>query len=219
MLVATDGACKRNGTPQCCSAGVAWFQTEEGDLYFKSAYETESTSQRGELNGLLLALEEGLAVAKPDEDIIIVTDSEYMYNTVQLEWSIKWEANGWQGATGPVKNRDMWKRVNALLRKLNEHHERVFMQWTKGHLISYTPGNISRAMTTDPTGVELYSRINGIANRASERDRIIEDFRFNLWKHGKVVPPADTCLEWCIANVVADCLASYVVKIMDNVAL
>lgn len=219
MLIATDGACKRNGTPECCSAGVAWVQTEAGDMYFKSKYETQSTSQRGEINGLILGLEEALRVAQPSEDIIIVTDSEYLYNTVELGWSFKWYRNHWVGATGPVKNPDMWQRVNELLDLLNVHEERVFMQWTKGHLFSYTPGNVKRAMREDPTGIELFSRLMAVANRGSERERIINDFIYNLNQHDKATPPREECLTRCIANVMADCLASYVVATMENVAL
>lgn len=219
MLISTDGACKRNGTPECCSAGVAWFQTEAGEMYFKSIYETQSTSQRGEINGLILALEEALNKAADDEVIIVVTDSEYLYNTVELGWSMKWEASHWQGAAGPVKNPDMWATVNALLRALNKNEERVFMQWTKGHLFSYTPGNVNRAMREDSSGLELFSRISSVANRVSERERIIDDFLRNLSDHGRAAVPREECLTRCIANVMADCLAAYVVRTMEDIAL
>lgn len=219
MLISTDGACKRNGTPECCSAGVAWFQTEDGEMYFKSRYETQSTSQRGEINGLLLALEEAHKKAAPGEVIIIVTDSEYLYNTVELGWSMKWEDSNWWGATGPVKNRDMWQAVNALLRALNKDEERVFMQWTKGHLFTYTPGNTNQCMRKDPSGLELFSCISSVANRGSEKERIINDFIRNLNEHNKATPPREECLARCIANVMADCLASYIVRTMENIAL
>ena len=35
------------------SVGVAWIQTDEGQLLYKSRVEFGSTSQRGEINGLL----------------------------------------------------------------------------------------------------------------------------------------------------------------------
>lgn len=219
MLISTDGACKRNGTPECCSAGVAWVQTDAGEMYFKSKYETQSTNQRGEINGLILALEEAYSKAAQDEVIVIVTDSEYLYNTIELGWSFKWEAAHWNGAAGPVKNADMWCTVNALLRAINRDEERVFMQWTKGHLFSYSTGNIKRAMCEDPSGVELFSRISSVAMRTSERERIINDFLANIKDHDKAAPPREECLTRCIANVMADCLASYIVRTMDNIAL
>lgn len=219
MLIATDGACKRNGTPECCSAGVAFIQTDDGDMYFKSMYETQSTSQRGEINGLLLALAEANERALPDEPIIIITDSEYLFNTIELGWSMKWEANQWMGATGPAKNSDMWAAVNEYLRRLNNPEPRVFMQWTKGHLFSYTPANVRRAMAEDNSGVELYSRLSAIANRPSEKDRIIRDFNWNRAEHDKMRLPDDVALQYVIANMMADSLAAFVVHAMENVAL
>ena len=92
MLIAIDGACKRNGEPDCFSTGVAWFITDTGDMFFKAACETQSTSQRGELSGLLEALKYATENAAEDEDVIIVTDSEYMFNSVDKEWCLKWRA-------------------------------------------------------------------------------------------------------------------------------
>lgn len=216
MLIAVDGACKRNGLPTCSSSGVAWIQTEEGDYLFRSRFETCSTNQRGEINGLYEALKYASEHAKEDEDIIIITDSEYLHNTVALDWVGKWARNNWIGATGPVKNPDMWSNVYKLLQDINLHHERVFMQWTKGHLMAYTPGNINQAMAVDPEGIELFSRITTIANRESERSRIISEFMRERREHEKATIPGDVALEWVIANTVADCIASYIVRVMDN---
>lgn len=216
MLISIDGGCKRSGTPECSSVGVAWFQTEAGDLYFRAFYEShESTSQRGELNGLLTALEEANKRSAPDEDIIIITDSEYLYNSVTRGWSMTWEASHWQGSQGPVKNRDLWEKVNRLLRSLNNPGERVFMQWTKGHLISYSAAAARRTMLQDPTGIGLFMNIQSIASRGSEEDRIIDDFIYNRKKHDHPYPPRKVCLEWCVANTMADTLASYLVALID----
>lgn len=216
MLISIDGGCKRSGTPECSSIGVAWFQTEPGELFFRSFYEShDSTSQRGELNGLLTAIEEAHKRAEPDEDIIIITDSEYLYNSVTKGWSMTWEASGWQGSQGPVKNRDLWAKVNKELRALNNPVERVFMQWTKGHLISYSAAAARRAMHIDPTGIGLFMNIQAIATRGSEEDRIIDDFIYNRKKHEHPYPPRKVCLEWCIANTMADTLASYLVALID----
>lgn len=216
MQIAIDGACKRNGEPTCVSMGVAWIQTEQGDFLFKSKFEHQSTSQRGELNGLTEALEYAVANAEEDEDIIIITDSEYMYNTVALGWSLKWERQAWVGATGEVKNVDMWKHVNELLHKLDG---RVFMQWTKGHLISYTPGNIKKAMMYDETGVELMTRIVAMASRPYDKQRIINDFNRHRKDHGHLSPPDDIAFDWAVANTVADSLASYLVKTLDDLLI
>ena len=217
MLIATDGACKRNGQSTCLSVGVAWIQTEDGQMLFKSAYETCSTSQRGEINGLMESLKYAVEKAGPDEDIIIITDSEYLYNTVMLEWCHKWKNNNWIGASGDtVKNSDMWDKICIMLKKLDG---RVFMQWTKGHLMSYTPGNIKYAMKEDPTGIELFMRISAIAKRESEKDRIIKDFIKQRNEHDRPPPPPEVCLDWVIANATADSLASYITSALDGILI
>lgn len=214
MLIATDGACKRNGEPTCFSTGVAWIQTEDGNFLYKAMCEAQSTSQRGELHGLLSGLQYACENKAPDEDVIIVTDSEYLFNSVTLGWSFKWENQDWCGATGPVKNRDIWQQINKYLHLMEDH---VFMQWTKGHIISYTPGNTKKAMIADPTGVELYARVVSVATRPYDKGRIISDFKQYRINHGHIAPPDEEALVWAIANTMADCLASYLVKTFDDV--
>lgn len=216
MIIAIDGACKRNGTPQCLAAGVAWIKTEDGGLYYKADVETlESTNQRGELMGLLAALKEA-ATTPDDEDIVIITDSEYLFNSVALEWSLTWEANNYIGSSGQVvKNADLWQKINDYIHKINKVENRIYMQWTKGHLVHYTAGNITKAMMADPSGVELFARITAMANRPADKDRIISDFIYNRTKHEKDAPPKEVCLEWAIFNATADAIATFVVKAMD----
>ena len=221
MLIATDGACKRNGDPTCVSTGVAWIFDEgavdpSASMLFKAKFEHESTSQRGELNGITEALEYALEHTDDDEPVIIITDSEYMFNTIEKRWIQRWARQDWLGADGlTVKNVDMWKHVNKLLMQ-NNLIDRVFMQWTKGHLISYTPGNTKKAMLADQTGIELYTRIQAVANRPADKPRIIRDFNRNRADHGFSFVPDENALEWAIANTVADCLASYLVKTFDD---
>lgn len=222
MIISTDGACKRNGTPECSSVGVAWVVKDNGEMYFKSTYEnTGSTSQRGEINGLIKALDIAIEeTIDTDEVIIIVSDSEYVCNSVRLGWSFTWEENQWNGATGPTKNADLWKQVNDRLRSLNKDEERVFMSWTKGHLMSYTPANTRRALIEDTSGVELYSRILAMANRPSDHDRIVADYKHNLKQHQEIVVfDPEECILRVTMNVMADCLAGYIVQAMESAVL
>lgn len=216
MLIAIDGACKRNGEPDCFSTGVAWIMRETGEMLFKAGYETQSTSQRGELTGLLLALEYAVETATAAEEVVILTDSEYMYNTIAKDWALKWRRSNWIGGQGvTVKNVDMWQKVVKLL---DELQDRVFMQWTKGHMVHYTPGNIKKAMTFDPTGVELYTRICNVASRPGDKPRIIKDFNSNRVTHGHISVPDEIALEWACCNAQADALASFLCKTMDDCA-
>lgn len=216
MFIAIDGACKRNGQENCSSLGVAWINDRD-NLHYEACFETCSTNQRGEINGLITAL--SYAASKvTTEDIIIVTDSEYLYNTVMLGWSFKWENNNWQGSSGTVKNIDMWSRINVLLKRINKDAERVFMQWTKGHLISYPQSHAKAALKIDSTGVELYNRILTVANRPADRTRIINDVLRELKEHGHMALPSDYALEIAVYNTVADCVASTLINIYDELA-
>lgn len=214
MFIAIDGACKRNGQPDCSSVGVAFIEDDE-KLFYKAKLETQSTNQRGEINGLLLALEYA-ASREITEDVIIVTDSEYLYKTVTLGWSFKWESSNWQGSAGPVKNVDMWAKANEFLRKINRKEERVFMVWTKGHLIHYTKSNAKAALKYDATGVELFNRILTVANRPADKDRIINDVLRELKEHDFPLVPRDYALEIAAYNTIADCIACVVVDLLDS---
>lgn len=214
MLISIDGACKRNGKPDCISVGVAWIHDEQGNMLFKSAVEQQSTSQRGEINGLLEALKYAKQHSHIGEDIIIVTDSEYLYNTVMLEWCFKWRNNGWISASGTTpKNDDMWEQVCQLLDAIGT--DRVFLQWTKGHIVHYTPSHIRQAMVADISGVELYSRILAMASRVCDKPRIIKDFLKERQEHDKMSVPEEIAFEWAVANATADALASYIVTAFD----
>ena len=119
--IAIDGACRRNGSPDCVSAGACFILIEEAieQSFISTSYETESTSQRGELCGLLLALEN--TVNNPT-DTVIVTDSEYIFNTITKEWVARWRSTGWLTAEGtPVKNQDLWDQIWLLYTQVKDY--------------------------------------------------------------------------------------------------
>lgn len=217
MIIATDGACKRNGDPTCASIGVAWV-LDDDKMQFKATFESESTSQRGELNGLLQALIFAEENMDADDSLSIITDSEYLFNTIEKDWVHRWARQNWVGATGPVKNQDLWEQILMLLDS-DKLMDNVFMQWTKGHLISYTPANVRRAMRDDPSGLELYTRIMSVARRPADMPRIIKDFQYNRVQHHLSMVSADYALEWAVANTMADCLASYLVSVFDDLLI
>lgn len=210
MIMGTDGACKWGGTPECVSCGVAVIHTDER-TYYMSKIEDHSTSQRGELNGLLLGLHEAVE-HNDNEDVIIITDSEYLHNAVMKEWCYKWKANDWIGSNGErVKNVDKWMEIVELIDKLRAQQRDVFLQWTKGHLISgLSPAIVKRIMQQDVTGLGLISQIQTIADRVSEHDRIVEDFNKHRMKNDAHIMPAETAIEWTVLNVAADLIAGFI---------
>jgi ribonuclease HI len=59
---------------------------------------------------------------------VIFTDSRYLLDGITL-WLPRWKTRGWKTADKkPVKNVDLWKRLEAALAR-----HRVEWRWVKGH--------------------------------------------------------------------------------------
>ena len=89
-LIAIDGACRRPGKPDCLAIGACVVKDlETGKIEsHEAACETESTAQRGEILGLIQALEKCINIDA--ETFYIVSDSEYVVNCMNKEWYINW---------------------------------------------------------------------------------------------------------------------------------
>ena len=82
----------------------------------------------------LTAVIEGLKTLQNKSEVTIVTDSQYVKNGIN-QWIHKWKKNGWKTASKkPVKNKDLWKQLDYLVR---EHI--IDWEWVRGH--SGNPGN------------------------------------------------------------------------------
>lgn len=126
VTVYTDGACKGNPGP---GGWGAWLSSggHEKELF---GGEAGTTNNRMELTAVI----EALASLKRSCDVVIYTDSEYVRKGM-TEWIANWIRRGWKTADGkPVKNADLWQRLEAL-RRLHS----VDWRWVKGH--SGDPGN------------------------------------------------------------------------------
>ena len=86
--------------------------------------ERDTTNNRMELMAAIAALE---ALKKPCR-IDLHTDSQYLRNGI-TSWIGKWKRNGWRTADkSPVKNVDLWERLDAALRQ-----HQINWHWVKGH--------------------------------------------------------------------------------------
>ncbi len=116
----TDGACKGNPGPGGWGA-LLRYKDREKELY---GGEPDTTNNRMELMAVIKGLE---ALQRPVR-VRIVTDSQYVKNGI-TQWIAGWKRNGWRTASRqPVKNRDLWERLDALL----QDHE-VEWRWVRGH--------------------------------------------------------------------------------------
>jgi ribonuclease HI len=116
----TDGACKGNPGPGGWGA-LLTYGGEERELF---GGEAQTTNNRMELTAVI----EALGVLKRPSRVVVHTDSQYVQKGI-TEWIRGWKAKGWKtAAKAPVKNVDLWKRLDELAAG---HH--VEWRWVKGH--------------------------------------------------------------------------------------
>ncbi|MEE8145229.1 MAG: ribonuclease HI [Kiloniellales bacterium] len=116
----TDGACSGNPGPGGWGA-VLRYKGVEKEL---SGGDPQTTNNRMELMAAIAALE---ALTKPST-VELTTDSTYLRDGI-TRWIHDWKARGWKtAAKKPVKNQDLWQRLEASL----THHQ-VTWHWVRGH--------------------------------------------------------------------------------------
>ncbi|CAC9582981.1 Ribonuclease HI (EC 3.1.26.4) [uncultured Gammaproteobacteria bacterium] len=121
IVIYTDGGCR--GNPGIGGWGV-WLRYGDHDKKLKGS-EKDTTNNRMELMAAIKALE---AIKSKDIDINLFTDSKYVMNGIN-DWIKGWKAKGWKtAAKKPVKNVDLWQRLDTL----NASHT-VHWHWVKGH--------------------------------------------------------------------------------------
>jgi ribonuclease HI len=120
LVIFTDGACRGNPGPGGWGAVMIYGEREK-EL---CGGELETTNNRMELMGAIQALE---TLNRPCK-VELHTDSQYVKNGI-TQWISGWKARGWRTADkSPVKNEDLWKRLDAA----RARHE-VDWRWVKGH--------------------------------------------------------------------------------------
>ena len=76
----------------------------------------------------LMAAIQGLESLTRGVNATLYTDSKYVKDGI-TQWINNWKRNGWRtAAKKPVKNVDLWKRLDEALVR-----HRVDWQWVKGH--------------------------------------------------------------------------------------
>ncbi|OGA95309.1 MAG: ribonuclease HI [Burkholderiales bacterium RIFCSPHIGHO2_12_FULL_61_11] len=140
VVIYTDGACKGNPGPGGWGALLTTGSAEK-ELF---GGELVTTNNRMEMTAVIEALE---ALKRPC-CVTLYLDSEYVRKGI-TEWIHGWKARGWRtAAKAPVKNVDLWQRLDALI--TSSGHD-VKWRWVKGH--AGDPGN-ERADALANKGVE-----------------------------------------------------------------
>jgi ribonuclease HI len=120
IVIFTDGACSGNPGPGGWGA-IVRRGGEETEL---CGGELATTNNRMEMMAVIAALEslQAPVVAR------VYTDSQYVQKGIS-EWIHGWKRRGWQTADKkPVKNVDLWKRMDALA-----SGNKLEWCWVKGH--------------------------------------------------------------------------------------
>jgi ribonuclease HI len=120
VTIHTDGACSGNPGPGGFGAILQW---GEHRRELKGG-ENHTTNNRMELMAAIVALETLKRACVVD----IHTDSQYLRQGI-TSWIHTWKRNGWRTSDRkPVKNADLWQRLEAAL-----GHHTIHWHWVKGH--------------------------------------------------------------------------------------
>jgi ribonuclease HI len=141
IVIYTDGACKGNPGPGGWGALLRSADGTEKELF---GGELGTTNNRMEM----MAVIEALSALKRPCIVTLHLDSQYVLKGI-TEWLVGWKAKGWKtAAKQPVKNVDLWQRLDALVS--NGGHT-IDWRWVKGH--AGDPGN-ERADSLANLGVD-----------------------------------------------------------------
>lgn len=120
VQIHTDGACLGNPGPGGWAA-LLRFGQQEKEL---AGAEAQTTNNRMELMAAIRALEALTAACA----VVLHTDSQYVRKGI-TEWMPSWLRRNWRTAAGaPVKNQDLWQRLQAAAAA-----HQVDWRWVKGH--------------------------------------------------------------------------------------
>lgn len=121
VTIYTDGACSKNPGPGGYGA-ILMYKENKVEI---SGREDNTTNNKMEMMAAIVALEK----LKEPCKVTLYSDSAYLVNAINQGWLNKWKTNNWKTASKePVKNIDLWTRLDKLL----NIHEVIFIK-VKGH--------------------------------------------------------------------------------------
>lgn len=112
LEIYTDGSLKRFGNQMTFGAWGFIVIQDGKEIYEASGSEYGTTNQRMELEAIVQALNYIITIRRPNERIMIYSDSAYAINCYLQEWYVKWMSNGWVNSKKePVANQDQWQKI------------------------------------------------------------------------------------------------------------
>lgn len=208
MIISIDGACRNNGKPDCISTGAVFIKYNENKTSCLTTHELKSTNQRGELSAFLMALE--FIRDHLYEGVNLITDSEYIFKSVQYRWYRAWIRDGWYTKVGdPVKNKDYWMQIAKILDDFDDYTFNIYC--IKGHVLSVGKVTARKIFEKDQTGLELYRFLAG----KEIKDYVLAPIKKTAREvNGFDLPNDEIIKEIIVCNTVADSVAGvYIEKI------
>ncbi|UWR00100.1 ribonuclease HI [Rhodobacteraceae bacterium S2214] len=125
LFAYTDGACSGNPGPGGWGAILI---AKDGENVLKerelNGGQAKTTNNQMELMAAISALE----ALERSSVVTVVTDSSYVKDGI-TSWIHGWKKRGWvNAAKKPVKNVELWKRLDAA-----QARHQVTWEWVKGH--------------------------------------------------------------------------------------
>jgi ribonuclease HI len=120
IVLYSDGACLGNPGPGGYGA-ILTYGDHRREL---SGGFRLTTNNRMEL----MAAIKGLEALKRRCAVTLVSDSEYLVNSLRKGWAVRWRAQGWKRSGKAVPNADLWAQLLALA---DTHH--IAVEWVQGH--------------------------------------------------------------------------------------
>ena len=118
--VYTDGSCL--GNPG--NGGWAFLVKKNDIISCRSGFVLNTTNNQMELTAAIKAIE----FLDTNDVINLLTDSNYVKNGI-TSWIKNWKINNWKNSSKqPVKNKDLWERLDEL-----NSTKSVNWQWVKAH--------------------------------------------------------------------------------------
>lgn len=136
-ILYSDGACSGNPGPGGWAYVLAF---EEGDVFERSGFESQTTNNRMELTSALEGMLKLYSILETTEssyliknyDFIIYSDSVYFLKGI-TQWIHSWKKNGWKTSQkAEVTNQDLWIAIDDVVKKLSPL-VKLDYRFVKGH--------------------------------------------------------------------------------------
>lgn len=122
LVIYTDGSC-HNASNNRGGYGI-YMKWGEWEQKISGGSFKNTTNNRMELLAVIVALES----IHPGFKTEIISDSQYVINSINKRWMYNWQRSGFKGR----KNADLWERLIDVMENFKDTD--ITFTWTRGHV-------------------------------------------------------------------------------------